>query len=276
MTIQEMKLRKQELGYTNEMVAKMAGIPLGTVIKVFSGATRYPRRRTIEALEKVLSKERNADTEMTAIPGDYRKRTTPPTVIREAAAPYGTEASTLSLYTVDDYRSLPDDKRYELIDGALFVMEAPSVNHQLLLVELVAQFRECQKRHKSSCTVICAPCNVQLDCDEYTVLQPDLFVVCDREKLHRHVCYGAPDLTLEIMSVSSRSHDSVRKLAKYKKAGVKEYWLVDPENRTVIVYEFSGEGRFHVYSFSDRIPVGIFDNTCEIDLSEIEKVLLDE
>ena len=153
-------------------------------------------------------------------------------------------------------------------------MAAPSYNHQFLLLELAVQFRECQIRHQTDCRVVFAPCDVQLDKDIYTMVQPDLMVVCDREKIRERVCYGAPDLTLEIMSPSSRGHDSVRKLNKYRNAGVREYWLVDPENRTVIVYSFEKDDHFEIYSFSDKIPVGISGGTCEIDFAEVEKAMI--
>ena len=265
MTIQELRARKKELGYSNEMVAKLSGIPLGTVIKVFSGATKAPRSRTLQALEAVLAPKafRCSEYEMPAL------------MFRETAAAYGSAAEKPVRHTVEDYYRLPDDIRCELIDGTFYDLAAPSYNHQFILMEISGQFRECQKKHPGNCRVVFAPCDVQLDKDNYTIVQPDLLVICDQEKIRERVCYGAPDLTLEIMSPSSRSLDSVLKLNKYRNAGVREYWLVDPENRKVIVYDFENGDHFQIYSFTDKIPVGISGGSCEIDFAEVEKMIMD-
>ena len=265
MTLEELKQRKKELGYSNEMVSSLSGVPLGTVIKVFGGATKAPRSKTIQALEAVL--------EPKAFRG-YDSRGAAPDVVRESSFVYGAAQKQTVRHTIEDYYRLPDDVRCELIDGVFYEMSAPSYNHQFLLIELAVQFRECQKNHPGDCRVAIAPCDVQLDKDLYTMVSPDLMVVCDMEKIQEKVCYGAPDLTLEILSPSSRGHDSVRKLNKYRAAGVREYWLVDPENRAVIVYSFEAGNHFQIYSFADRIPVGISCGMCEIDFAEVEKAMI--
>lgn len=265
MTVQELKNRKKELGYSNGEVSRLSGVPLGTVIKVFSGATKTPRSRTLQALETALAPQNEQK---------YSSNASHPLMVRETAGQYGNTAEQAVRHTIEDYYRLPDDVRCELIDGVFYDLAAPSYNHQFILVELAGQFRECQKNHPGECRVVFAPCDVQLDRDIYTMVQPDLMVICDREKIRESVCYGAPDLTLEIMSPSSRGHDSVRKLNKYRSAGVREYWLVDPENRTVIVYSFEDGDHFQIYSFADRIPVGISGGTCEIDFAEVEKAMI--
>lgn len=266
MTIEEMKRRKQELGYSNEEIAKMSGVPLGTVIKIFGGTTKAPRRKTIEDLERILAPKKKVG---------YSDTGRVSYEVSENEVLYGT--SPQKKHTLEDYYRLPEDVRAELIDGKFYVMEAPSVNHQLVLAEIAKQFMLCQAVHPGDCKVLFAPCDVQLGEDNYTMVQPDLLVVCDLAKLHKQVCYGAPDLTLEIVSPSSRSHDSVRKLHKYKNAGVREYWIVDPENESVLVYDFggeTGETRFRLYSFADRVPVGISGGMCEIDFAEVKRAML--
>ena len=266
MTIEEMKRRKQELGYSNEQISQLSGVPLGTIIKIFGGTTKAPRRKTIEELERILTPEKKED---------YSGLERTSYEVREEEVLYGT--SPTKKCTVEDYYRLPNDVRAELINGKFFVMEAPSVNHQLALAEIAKQFMLCQAAHPGDCKVLFAPCDVQLDEDNYTMVQPDLLVVCDLARLHKKVCYGAPDLTLEIMSPSSRSHDSVRKLHKYKDAGVREYWIVDPENESVLVYDFGGDAegtRFRLYSFTDRVPVGISGGLCEIDFAEVKRAML--
>ena len=100
---------------------------------------------------------------------------------------------------------------------------------------------------------IASPIDVQLNCDDKTMVQPDVLVVCDREKVIRRCIYGAPDFIIEILSLTSRKKDMFTKLAKYKEAGVREYWLVDPL----------------IYGFDSKVPVMIFGGECEIDFAEI-------
>ena len=195
----------------------------------------------------------------------------------EAAPKYLTDAEENRKYTIEDYYAFEDDIRRELIDGKFYVMEAPSVKHQVILGELFVLFRECAELHDHKCRVLFSPCDVQLDRDMYTMVQPDLFIVCDREEDLDRCVHGAPDLAVEIMSPSSRSRDSVLKLNKYMRAGVREYWLVDPQNETVLVYlrdeNGNGEGRYHTYSFKDRIPVAISDGMCEVDFSVVARAI---
>ena len=270
MTIEEMKRRKRELGYSNEELAALSGVPLGTVGKIFSGATRAPRSRTLRALERVLfESEDDIAPQQHGRYGDYR---IPAGYVQEETAEYAARKEKKK-YTIDDYYALPEERRVELIDGVFYDMAAPSFVHQGVIGELHIQLKECEKKHKGACTVWLSPVDVQLDRDRYTMLQPDLIVICDQEKLQLRKCYGAPELAIEVISPSSRSRDSVLKLNKYKKAGVREFWLVDPENETVIVYLFGESMTFETYSFDDVIPIGISGGECSVDFSQIKVYL---
>lgn len=115
--------------------------------------------------------------------------------------------------------------------------------------------------------------DVQLDCDAHTMVQPDVMVVCDREKILNRCIYGAPDLIVEVLSPSSGWKDANLKLAKYRAAGVREYWMVDIDRRKVIVYEFEKSEMPVIYGMEEQVPVGIFDGACRIDFVEVyEKV----
>lgn len=161
-------------------------------------------------------------------------------------------------FTVEDYRRLPDEVRAELIDGEL-IME--------LSVELVNYIRA----NKGSCRVVQFPLDVQLDCDDRTMVQPDLIIICDEKKIVRKGIYGAPDLCIEILSPSTRKKDCTLKVQKYMNAGVREYWIVDPDKKAVITYRFEGEDipGISMYTFQDKVPVGIFEGSLEIDFREI-------
>ena len=260
MTLEEMKARKRELGYSNEQLSHLSGVPLGTIIKIFGGATSAPRRATIIALEKVLT-PRTTYTVPEPLSG----------MVKEPAAAYAAKEKP---FTLEDYYLLPENARGELIDGVIYDMSAPTWNHQAIITEITMQLYTCQKAHNSPCRVAMAPVDVQLDKDPYTILQPDILVLCDLQKIQDGICVGAPDMTIEIISSTSRNHDMVLKLNKYKAAGVREYWIVDPENKKVLVYLFGDKNLFMTYDFSDRVPVGISDGKCEIDFSEVEKMML--
>ena len=265
MTIEQMKARKTELGLTNEMIAKAAGVPLGTVQKIFGGATKAPRRLTIEALEGLLrpgAKEKEG-AYPEAAPVKNRE-------IRESSAGYGA-APREQWHTIGDYYALPDDQRAELIDGVFYNMSAPSKQHQAILGDLYVLFRECREQHGMSCSVYFAPLDVRLDKDDYTMVQPDLVVFCHDDDPHSIRYEGAPDLLVEILSPATRMKDMILKLHKYQRAGVREYWIVDPENRKVTVHFFEEENyEPALYSVKDAIPVRISGGECRIDFSRVD------
>lgn len=295
MTLEEMKKRKIELGLTSRMISQMSGVPLGTVQKIFAGTTKAPRRLTIEALEKVLrSPDPIPDPDKSttayhapAMEGWYQRTVRSPqdNMLREAPAPYGAAvqydngshepASRDRLHTLDDYYALPDEQRVELIDGAFYDMAAPSFLHQIILGQLLRLFSDCAEQHGLPCEVIAAPCDVRLDRDNYTMVQPDLLVICGKQDyLHMKRLEGAPDLAVEVLSPSTRSRDMILKLYKYENAGVREYWIVDPEQRTVTVHFFDTDHYDPVrYSFHDQIPVQISEGKCSVDFSRIEERL---
>ncbi|MBR0396659.1 MAG: Uma2 family endonuclease [Eubacterium sp.] len=196
-----------------------------------------------------------------------------PDLIRDPMAAYGNEG--IGPYTVDDYMKLPEDVRVELIDGYFYDMASPLQLHQQLLGQLFLQVYHCIEKSGRPCEVYLAPSDVQLDCDIYTMVQPDLYVICDLQDPKQHAFQGAPVFVVEILSPSSRFHDMVRKYRKYRNAGVKEYWIVDPEHRKVMTFDFSDsqngseEGVRREYSFEDQIPIGISDGECSIDFAKI-------
>ena len=264
MTIEEMKQRKTELGLSNETIARMSGVPFSTVQKIFSGLTSAPRQATVEALERVLKKE----------PGSYNAYTpsSVPSGVREAGPAYA--AKKKGEYTLEDYYAIPDDRRVELIDGEIFDMGAPNVRHQTILGELHILFRECITSHGKDCRVLLSPCDVQLDNDEKTMVQPDLLVMCHEYDRNGICIKGAPDLTIEILSDSTRSKDLLLKTYKYKNAGVREYWIVDPKKKEVLVYDFSNEDlQPEKYSFTDEIPIHISGGECRIDFNRVNEAL---
>ena len=257
MTIKEMNDRRKELGYSYERVAELSGVPVGTVQKVVGGITKSPRYETLKALERVLRLEDEYIY-------DWEKDSS----VRETIA-YG--AKRQGLYTVEDYYVLSEDERLELIDGVLYSMSSPTATHQVLAGKIYNKLENYIMGKKGQCVPIISPIDVQLDCDEKTILQPDVIVVCERDKIQKGVVYGAPDFVVEVISPSTRRRDKSLKLNKYTEAGVREYWIVDPKKKNIITYVDDGEGDYDIfiYTFEHEVPVAIFNNECKINFKEI-------
>ena len=139
-------------------------------------------------------------------------------------------------YTEDDYYALPEDVRAELIDGQIYYQAAPNRRHQKLVSILHAAIFQYIQSKGGSCEVYPAPFAVKLRKDRKNIAEPDISVICDKNKLTDQGCLGAPDWIIEIISPSTSSHDYIRKLILYYDSNVREYWIVDPEQQQIIVY----------------------------------------
>ena len=276
MTIEEMKRRKRELGYTNQMIADRSGIPLSTVQKVFAGATASPRRETIDALERVLensSGERSGRVtygDLTPLAGRVGEASAAYNV---HPAPRNSGAADDRLHTLEDYLSLPDDQRVEMIDGVFYDMAAPTTVHQSVAGFLFKKLLDFVMENKGPCFPFMSPVDVQLDCDDKTVVQPDVLVVCNRSKYRNGRVWGAPDLVIEVLSPSTRRKDMQLKMYKYAGAGVREYWMVDPEKKLVVQYDLEHLEFPAIYNFRSVIPVLIWGGACRIDLREMDDTI---
>ena len=141
-------------------------------------------------------------------------------------------------YTIDDIYALPEGQRAELIDGQIYDMAPPSPMHQELVMELSATLRDYIKKNGGPCKVYPAPFAVFLNEDDRNYVEPDISVICDPSKVDNRGYQGAPDFIIEIVSPSSQRMDYLTKLFKYRTAGVREYWIVDPEKNRITVYNF--------------------------------------
>ena len=171
-------------------------------------------------------------------------------------------------YTSEDYWNLPDGERAELIDGQLYNMAPPSRIHQKLVMKLSASIQQHIDSKSGSCEVYPAPFAVNLNADDKTYVEPDIAVICDKNKLTDRGCSGAPDLVIEIVSPSSRKMDYSTKNALYSDAGVREYWIVDPLRQRTIVYHLESGDAPTIFAFNQPISVGIFPDLaiCIADL----------
>ena len=162
------------------------------------------------------------------------------------------------IYTTADIYALPDGERAELIDGQIYDMAPPSRIHQKITGEIYAEIRNYIKRNDGKCEVYLAPFAVFLNEDDRTYVEPDISVICDSDKLNEKGCNGAPDWIIEVVSPSSQRMDYMTKLFKYRTAGVKEYWIVNPTTETVQTYCFGEIEDSGQYSFKEEIPVSIY------------------
>ena len=174
--------------------------------------------------------------------------------------------------TLADYLALPDDVRVELIDGVFYDMSAPRYDHARIITELLSELRDYVKKNNGPCCPFTAPADVQLDKDDKTVVQPDIFVVCDVTKINGARLFGAPDMVVEIVSPSNWRTDVEKKKKKYERAGVREYWMIFPEKLKITVCYFEGKEAPVDYTFHDKIPVRIWGGKCVIDFEEIYQV----
>lgn len=272
MTIDEMIARKKEYGYTCEYIAEKSGVPVSTVRKIFSKNTPAPRMGTLEALRNFFK-----DSDDHSFNKSYfTENDHDISFVSESAAEYyavnGTSAVKIEEYnnkTIDDYLALPEGVRVELIDGVFYDMAAPSSIHQRIGDLIGYEFNAYIDKNNGECVPFTAPTDVQLDCDDRTIVQPDVLVVCDRDKITKPRIVGAPDLIVEVLSDSNWYHDTHRKLWKYKKAGVKEYWIVMPNSLKILVYCFEKSDFPTEYSFENEIPVGIWDGKCKVNFKKI-------
>ena len=163
------------------------------------------------------------------------------------------------IYTIDDIYALPDGERAELIDGRIYYMTPPNTMHQRLLNYISTEINLYIRQKGGECEVFPAPFAVFLSKDDKDYVEPDISIICDKDKITDKGCSGAPDWIIEIVSPSSRQMDYFTKLFKYQRAGVREYWIVDPIKEQVAVYRFEKE-IVEQYSFGEEITVGIYED----------------
>ena len=199
---------------------------------------------------------------------DFQQKNEKERGVGEAALAYATDATPK---TLDDYLRLPEGARVELIKGVFYDMAAPNVIHQVIAHQIGQKLGSYVDQNGGDCVVLNAPTDVQLFADEKTVVQPDVFVVCDRKRITRERLVGQPDLAIEIVSESNWMTDVHIKKKLYFEAGVREYWILFPKEKKIQVYDFERGAEVvpKEYTFEDKVPVGIWNGKCCIDFHQI-------
>lgn len=207
----------------------------------------------------------------------YPKKEEESKVIKE---PDGIYLNPNQRYTYADYLTWADDKRRELIDGIVFLLSAPTRFHSKVSGSIFGALWNfiIKRKGKNKCEIHHAPFDVRFPKNGetandkiYTVVQPDICVICDPSKLDEDGCIGAPDLIVEVQSPSTGKRDLVEKFNLYEIAGVKEYWVVYPSDKGITIFLLQKNGKYDngtTYVFEGKVPVAIF-NGLEIDLKEL-------
>ncbi|MGO5084679.1 Uma2 family endonuclease [Oliverpabstia intestinalis] len=172
------------------------------------------------------------------------------------------------VYTIDDIYNLPEGTRAELIDGQIYYMAPPSRIHQEIVGTLYRKIANYIESKEGSCKVYIAPFAVFLNENDTNYVEPDISVICDKNKLTDKGCTGAPDWIIEIVSPGSRRMDYFIKLFKYRSAGVREYWIVDSSKNRVTVWNFETDNTDD-FTLSDQVKAGIYSDLV-IDFSQIQ------
>lgn len=170
-------------------------------------------------------------------------------------------------YTIEDIYNLPEGQRAELIDGQLYNMIPPGRIHQKLVSEFTQLLGQYVKSHNGSCEVYPAPFAVNLTADDKTYVEPDISIICDKNKLTDKDCSGAPDFIIEIVSPSSRKMDYSTKNTLYFESGVREYWIVDPAKQRTTIYQYEVDAAPTIIPFNQEIQAGIYKDL---------KIIIDE
>ena len=176
----------------------------------------------------------------------------------------------LKKITADEFFEMfPEEtvsERFELHEGEIVAVASPTVQHQRICGGAYFQIRSFISQKGGKCEVFVSPVDVKLN--DWTVVIPDVFVMCDPSKIDEKRCYGAPDWVIEVTS-TNRSDDLFYKLNLYQQAGVREYWIVDPKNEKTLVYFFEKNDLPNIYTFETPIPVEIYDRELSIKIADL-------
>ncbi len=172
-----------------------------------------------------------------------------------------------NIYTIEDIYKLPDGQRAELIEGHIYFMAPPNRRHQEITFSLSRKIADYIDEKRGDCSVYLAPFAVFLNQDDKNYVEPDIAVICDKNKLTEKGCSGAPDWIIEVVSPGSQRTDYMLKLFKYRTAGVCEYWIVDPLKDRVMIYNFFND-TLEEHTMTECVRSGIFEGL-EIDFSGI-------
>ena len=176
----------------------------------------------------------------------------------------------LKKITADEFFEMfPEEsvsERYELHEGEIVGMSAPTIQHQDIVGGAYSEIRAFIRKKGGKCKVFVSPVDVKLT--DTIVVQPDVFVMCDPSKIDEKRCYGAPDWVIEVTS-TNKGDDFGKKFTYYQENGVREYWIVVPDEQKTLVYFFEKSHLPNIYTFETPIPVEIYDRELSIKIADL-------
>ena len=269
MDVKELKQRKNNLKLTTARLAELAELPVGTVSKIMTGETKNPTITTIDKIDKALAGE-----ELRRRLIAYRQ------LFEQYINGHPLEKIDLKRFQKTHYdgpvkgngqrvdasvlNEFGEDKTVEILDGYLIFNQSPGIAHQRLVQNIGKKIDQFIEKHHGPCQMFNVGVNVKPDEDDYTVLIPDIAVICNPEMIRDDCIFGPPDWIIEVTSPSTRHRDYNEKMHKYMASGVREYWIVDPEKERVITYIEGEPMMAYVYGFDESIPVYIYDGKLKI------------
>ncbi len=296
MKIDEIRERKKRLKLTTYQLALLADLPQGTVSKILTGETKNPSYLTIEKIDETLQQEEmkaRLEAYTTAMkqyfsehPEDngnqkkfeeiYRSENN----LNDAPIPfavpkdddtgiYGNLALQNNKMTASQLGKMGESRDLQLIDGAVIISEMAGVSHQRMVKKLGRAISDFIDANNGKCEVFDLGVNVYLNEDEYTLVIPDIAVICNEKQIDEKGIQGAPDWVIEVVSPSTRHIDYHKKLYKYMDAGVREYWIVDIDRQMVSVCINGEPMQVTIYSFAEEIPVSIYDGKLNVDMPTV-------
>ena len=242
MTVEEMRAEIDRRAYTFKQLEQYTAIPAATIRRLIIGQTKRPRMDVLLSLSAVL-----------------RPSSKDATIKRQEN------------YNLEDYQTFTKDNRMEMIDGVMYDMAGPDERHQFVLGAIFHSLCGQLHDHGNVCLPFMAPLDVQLDKNDRTIVQPDIFLAGDSSRFKEGRYQGAPELVVEIISGVTMQKDFQIKYRKYKRAGVKEYWIVDIRRRQVITWVFEDESVSGIYSFDEAVPVMAYKGAFTVDFPRIWK-----
>ncbi|MGN0169368.1 MAG: Uma2 family endonuclease [Lachnospiraceae bacterium] len=273
--VDEIRKLKERRGYSVAQLSRYSGVPVGTIQKILSGATKQPRQATLLALQQVLT-GREEDYDGKSI--QYAMQASTDGVRETAKHSQGIRKKSLDSHNAgQNCQRTEEDERCELIDGKLYDMGCPSLLHQELVHFLDLKISEYILRHRGKCRVYEGPVAVRMEDSDQFELVPDLLVLCDLTKRNKWGVLGGPDLVLEVSSASTKKRDTGIKLSTYMNMGVREYWILNPEQRILMIHHFESEEYVpEVIPLVGDTYVRIFGEECSISLDELRKIIEEE
>lgn len=259
---------REALWLTQKDLEQRTGIHQADISKIERGEANpslQTMKRIAEGMGKVLKIE-------FVEPKVIRRPNIP---LCEAAIPYVSEYKCQGEYTVRDIMAIPEGINLELIDGVIYDMAPPNFAHQEILSYFNYVFADYIFKNKGQCKVVQAPTGLEFENDDQNFFLPDLMVICDKKKIQPHGVVGAPDFVMEVISKSTGKRDYSTKLIKFTKEGVREYWILDPYKKVLIVYDLENDACPCIHSFDEVVEVNIYGGKLKIDLSAIKGMILE-